>query len=697
MSGRTRALTVVIITIVLAAGMLAAFPSSAHEAASGPMAAVTFVDAWTNDDGGVNGADIGDTGLASTGFDVWPVSDSSDDPEAAGIQALRRTDDAARCVAEVRDGVSDFIDLTIDNGYPQYICTFTAVVENASSVPAAIDPALIEADDGLEAIQITDPPAPGIIGPGETAELVFAVRILNGAPQDSTLGLTITTLITNPVCEKGLVFGVERGSGNLYEIDVTAGVAYRLADITDPVPANVNSPNGLAYDGATNRLYFSASLEGAATSDLYFWDGNSMHLAGTVTGQAGGASIHDGAYYYVVNATDDLVKVTFTAAGAVANETTIYPGFAGTDTFRFGDLAISPDGSTLYGSTLQSGTTPPTFFNLDLGTGAYAAVSTSSGVGLQLAFGDDGVLYGQSTGTGEFFTVDPLTGSTVSAGTPSGALDGFTDLASGTCVPEWTPDPRILFWKHLAGAGEIGVIDSDGTNEEIFWESPVNFGDTEPAWSPDGTRIVFVRGGSAGARDIHVMPSGGFGSRTLVTLGGSHPDWSPDSTQIVFHANRIHPPEPEIYSMPISGGPASLLYDDGDQADWSPDGSQIAFRHYTGRKQIYVMNANGTNPTNISNSLYADEWPDWSPDGSQIAFSRNLTSSGPREIFVMNSDGTGVTQLTTIGGSEKPHWSPDGSRIVFSRFGEIWVMDADGSNVAWLGPGGDPSWEQVGP
>jgi TolB protein len=347
--------------------------------------------------------------------------------------------------------------MTIDNGYPQYICTVTVEVTNGASIPAAIDPAVIEADEGLEVIQISNPPGIGIIGPGETAEVVFAVRIFNSAPQDSVRSLTITTLVINP--------------------------------------------------------------------------------------------------------------------------------------------------------------------------------------------------------------------------------------------------GRILFWRHLAGAGEIGVMDFDGTNDVIFWESPVNFPDTQPAWSPDGTQIAFVRGGSAGARDVYVMPSTGVGPRTLVTPDGRHPDWSPDSMQIVFHASRIHPARTEIYTIPVAGGSPTLVHRDADQADWSPDGSQIAFRHITtDLKQIWVVNADGSNPVNISNSAFTDEWPDWSPDGSQILFTRNVPSFGSREVFVMNADGTGVTQLTSIGGvAEKPHWSPDGSRILFSRFGEIWLMDADGANIGHIGSGGDPSWEQFGP
>jgi hypothetical protein len=237
------------------------------------------------------------------------------------------------------------------------------------------------------------------------------------------------------------VYGVERGSGDLYEIDVVGSTATLIADINDPFPGNVNSPNGLAWDPSTGRLYFSAnSSENDTDSDLYFWDGSAVVSAGTVPGLVAGATFFEGEYYYVKNATDDLVKVQFNPDGTFAALVDVFTDFtANVDSFRFGDIVIYPemDAWTLYGSSLASNSTstPPTFFSIS-SDGTYTEISTASATRLQLAIGSDGVLYGQSTGTGEFFTIDPATGATTSKGVPTGASDGFTDTASGTrCVP----------------------------------------------------------------------------------------------------------------------------------------------------------------------------------------------------------------------------------------------------------------------
>jgi hypothetical protein len=252
---------------------------------------------------------------------------------------------------------------------------------------------------------------------------------------------------------EAVLYGVERGSGgDLYTVDVVGGTATLLFDVDDPVPDNVNSPNGLAYDATTGRLYFSASLEGAASSDLYFYDGSGVYPAGNVPGQVAGATFYNGEYYYIINATDDLVKIIFDADGNVMNVENVCPDFADNeDSFRFGDIVITPDGSTLYGSSLTSGSTAPTFFSIDLVECEYTEISTSSATGLQLAFGSDGKLYGQSTGTGEFFLIDPGSGATVSKGIPTGANDGFTDIASGPqCDPEETA------WAQIDEGGNVG-------------------------------------------------------------------------------------------------------------------------------------------------------------------------------------------------------------------------------------------------
>ncbi|HEY3238890.1 MAG TPA: DUF5050 domain-containing protein [Acidimicrobiia bacterium] len=110
-----------------------------------------------------------------------------------------------------------------------------------------------------------------------------------------------------------------------------------------------------------------------------------------------------------------------------------------------------------------------------------------------------------------------------------------------------------------------------------------------------------------------------------------------------------------------------------------------------GNNEIYVMNADGSNQTRLTNNPAEDILPSWSPDGTRIAWSSNRLGGSNYEIFVMNADGSGVTNLTNYAGSDRySTWSPDGNRIAYMsmRDGggnfEIYVMNANGSNPVRL-------------
>jgi serine/threonine protein kinase len=116
---------------------------------------------------------------------------------------------------------------------------------------------------------------------------------------------------------------------------------------------------------------------------------------------------------------------------------------------------------------------------------------------------------------------------------------------------------------------------------------------------------------------------------------------------------------------------------------WSPDGKKIAFvSERDGNPEIYVMNPDGSEQINLSNNSQSDAWPAWSPDGKKIAF--RSTRDGDSEIYLMNTDGSGQIALSHNSNSDfSPFWSPDGKKIAFvsDRDGdsEIYVMNADGS------------------
>ena len=275
-------------------------------------------------------------------------------------------------------------------------------------------------------------------------------------------------------------------------------------------------------------------------------------------------------------------------------------------------------------------------------------------------------------------------------------------------------DARIAFmsnridWRN----GDIYLMNPDGKQIRQLTEQ-AGF-DEEPAWSPDGKKIAFVS-----YRDLEPIPKGGIwrGEIYVMNADGSNPinltrsveradgtsSWSPDGQQIAFTSAELFNEDilanSDIFVMDADGGnPRNLTNHEAlDQTpDWSSDRMRIAFSSDRDRNwEIYVMNPDGANPINLTNHPARDGRPDWSPDGNQIAFTSDR--DGNLEIYVMNPDGANPINLTNHPARDgRPDWSPDGNQIAFTsdRDGnlEIYVMNPDGANPINLTQ--HPDWDR---
>jgi len=162
-----------------------------------------------------------------------------------------------------------------------------------------------------------------------------------------------------------------------------------------------------------------------------------------------------------------------------------------------------------------------------------------------------------------------------------------------------------------------------------------------------------------------------------------------EGAKIAFVSNRDG--NWEIYVMNANGTDQTRLTNNQEDdllPNWSPDGNKIAFMsNRDGNDGIYVMNADGSDQIMLTN--YDDSYPVWSPDGQQIAFSSDR--DGLKKIYVMDSNGSNQTQITKedYGHDIDPNWAPDGQKITFisNRDGgeyAIYIMNADGSNQILL-------------
>jgi Tol biopolymer transport system component len=298
-------------------------------------------------------------------------------------------------------------------------------------------------------------------------------------------------------------------------------------------------------------------------------------------------------------------------------------------------------------------------------------------------------------------------------------LDGsnlvkLTNSVTPQSDPSWSPDgKKIVFASNNNDSASLYIMNADGTDpaklidaKDLSINNQANSalgGDIEhPIWSPDGKKIVFMSGHYVGCclsfRNIYIINADGSNliSAANHSAYDNEPAWSPDGQKIAFDSavdwqkiafdSNSCGVSSGICMMNADGTDPHPINQNGGAPIWSPDGKKIAFGSgQDGNGEVYVMNADGTNPINLTH--YGSGWdahPIWSPDGKKIAFSSYR--DGNFEIYVMNVDGTHPTNLTkNQAGDGNPVWSPDSQKIIFvsERDGksEIYVVDADGNNL----------------
>lgn len=191
--------------------------------------------------------------------------------------------------------------------------------------------------------------------------------------------------------------------------------------------------------------------------------------------------------------------------------------------------------------------------------------------------------------------------------------------------------------------------------------------------------------------------------------------WSPGGKRISYTSHRVG--NYEIYVMNADGSRQKRITHTGGTsygAAWSPDGKRMAYTSMeSGAEEVYVMNANGSEQKRLTATSYYEHNaisgrelprafnrnPAWSADGKQIALASERSST--LQIYTMNADGTEPRQLTDFeGDKDEPSWSPDGNRIVFRGIAGLWMIDTSGKNLQLLTSGGlldsSPSWSPDG-
>lgn len=268
---------------------------------------------------------------------------------------------------------------------------------------------------------------------------------------------------------------------------------------------------------------------------------------------------------------------------------------------------------------------------------------------------------------------------------------------------------RRLISVNTDGSGIASIVPGDG------WERIAG-----PAWSPDGSRLAFVRYDETQSQLVIVAAGSPDEPRILDQIRpalSDHPFvWSPDGTLLAGWDER------GLAVVDSESGERRLTVpwsfdDERGPVSWSPDGSRILYTrppsyvsgrlagdlvvlHVATAREALRYHADHLNSVHVSPNA-------WSPDGSQFVFyaqryrAVDQTFVDPR-VIVMGREGTDLRELAA---GKDPTWSPDGAYIAFEAPYEganneettIWVIRPDGSGLQFVGDGGvRPRWSPDG-
>ena len=227
----------------------------------------------------------------------------------------------------------------------------------------------------------------------------------------------------------------------------------------------------------------------------------------------------------------------------------------------------------------------------------------------------------------------------------------------GVRSPAYSEDGRLA----VSIAGSLWVLEPD---DDGGWASArqVTFGpawDRDPAWTPDGTALVFSSD-RAGGIDLWRVE--------LATSGE-------DAPVVRLTTSREHDLDPHV----------------------GPDGAIVFARGLGGDADLWVLGVDGTE-RRLTEESGAEREPAWSPDGGRIAYVAMRGSAS--ELRVMHVDGAGTAAIVTGRQARRPVWSPDGARLAYAVTGQdgaTWVVDADGgSSQTAAAMAGAPAWSPDG-
>jgi TolB protein len=297
------------------------------------------------------------------------------------------------------------------------------------------------------------------------------------------------------------------------------------------------------------------------------------------------------------------------------------------------------------------------------------------------------------TAVARLLLVGALLGGLLALGGPAQATfpgrNGRIAYSVGALLPQEQPPPH----------SQVFTINPDGSGRRQLTQVTADQTAGAPAWSPDGSKIVFVSN-VGGELVLWVMGADGSGQRPLGSDPGfAHywPSWSPDGRRIVFSRCNVEfgfAAYCDIARVDADGSHRRTLVAGNwihERPRYSPDGRKLAFSSDKGGflSAVWTANADGGGLRRLTAPALQGFWPDWRPDGRRIVFSE-FCCLPFSNVWDMRADGSGLRQLTRLRNPEQAwgaSYSPNGKRLVtFAELGDdpdaltagLFTMAADG-------------------
>ena len=266
----------------------------------------------------------------------------------------------------------------------------------------------------------------------------------------------------------------------------------------------------------------------------------------------------------------------------------------------------------------------------------------------------------------------------------------------------WSPNGRFIAVYAARTEGEeagIFLIPTEGGEPTRLTLQPAgSYGEGHPAFSPDGTRLAFVRSRSFFNAAIFVQPLNRDGRAQGEPQRLTPDDWSISGLDWLDNANLVFSArtgvQHALWKLSASGGtPAVLPYENewATRPSVARQGNRLAFEKSESDTNVWLLAgpASGSPLTFPGKLVLAstrfDGEPKFSPDGKKIVWTSE--QSGTNDIWVADADGSSQVQVTNFPGLRvgSPRWSPDSTRIAFDGYAhgnsDIYIVGTEGGKV----------------